>query len=106
MLFITVIALPLSVWLKGKSYCTWICGCGALAETVGDRWRQYSPKGRANTAREKQVYYVTGFSIAATILVALGIDNLGAGISISSIVTLQPHAMDQAGSGGSWPVVR
>lgn len=86
-LFITVIALPLSVWLKGKSYCTWICGCGALAETVGDRWRQYSPKGRANTAREKQVYYVTGFSIAATILVALGIDNLGAGISISSIYT-------------------
>lgn len=24
----------------------------------------------------------------------------------STMVTLQPHAMDQAGSGGSWPVVR
>ena len=56
---------------------------GALAETVGDRWRQYSPKGRANTAREKQLYYVTGFAIVATVLVALGVDHLGASISIS-----------------------
>ena len=86
-LFITLVALPISVWLRGKSYCTWICGCGALAETVGDRWRQYAPKGRANTTREKQIYYVTGFAIAATVLVALGVDHLRAGISISAVYT-------------------
>lgn len=81
--FITLVVLPISVWLRGKSYCTWLCGCGALAETVGDRWRQYSPKGKANTAREKQIYYVTGFALAATVLVALGVDHLAGGFGIS-----------------------
>ena len=84
-MFITLVGLPLSVWLRGKSYCSWICGCGALAETVGDRWRQYSPKGKANRAREKQIYYVTGFALAATVLVALGVDHLGAGFTISGV---------------------
>ncbi|MFQ5429943.1 MAG: 4Fe-4S binding protein, partial [Phycisphaerae bacterium] len=86
-LFITLVGLPIGVWLRGKSYCSWVCGCGALAETVGDRWRHYSPKGKANTAREKQIYYVTGFAIAATVLVALGVDDLGAGIRLSSFYT-------------------
>lgn len=84
-LFITFVLLPLIVWLQGKRYCSWVCGCGALAETVGDRWRHYSPKGRGNTAREKQIYYVTGFAVAATVLVALGVDQLTAGVTISSV---------------------
>ena len=87
-MFITLVVLPLSVWLRGKSYCTWLCGCGALAETVGDRWRHYSPKGRANTAREKQIYIITGFALAATLFVALGVDHLGAGISLSGFYSL------------------
>ncbi|MEE9293942.1 MAG: NAD(P)-binding domain-containing protein [Phycisphaerae bacterium] len=86
-LFITLVALPLGVWLKGKSYCSWICGCGALAETVGDGWRHYSPKGPANTAREKQVHYVTAFALVATALVALGVDHLAAGVSITGVYT-------------------
>ncbi len=86
-LFLTFVILPLIVWLRGKSYCSWVCGCGALAETVGDRWRPYSPKGKANTAREKQIMYVTGFAVAATVLVALGVDHLGAGITISGVYT-------------------
>ncbi len=92
-LFITFVPLPLIVWLRGKSYCSWACGCGALAETVGDRWRQFSPKGKPNTAREKQIVYVTGFAIAATVLVATGIDHLGAGIRIS---TLYSYTVDLA----------
>ncbi len=84
-MFITLIGLPVFVWFRGKSYCSWVCGCGALAETVGDRWRHYSPKGKANTAREKQLAYVTGFAVVATLLIAFGIDHLGAGISLSGI---------------------
>ena len=84
-MFITLVGLPIFVWLRGKSYCTWMCGCGALAETVGDRWRHYSPKGKANRAREKQIYYVTGFAIVATVLAALGYDRVGGGISVSGI---------------------
>jgi len=87
-LFITLVVLPIVVWLRGKSYCTWVCGCGALAETLGDRWRQYSPKGKANTAREKQIYYVTGFALVATVLVALGFDHLWDGVTISSVYSL------------------
>ncbi len=92
-LFITLVVLPVAVWLKGKSYCTWICGCGALAETVGDRWRQYSPKGKANTAREKQINYVTAFALLSTVLVAMGVDHLWDGVTISRVYTLTVDLM-------------
>lgn len=38
--------IPLFVLFHGKRYCSWICGCGGLAETFGDRWRHLAPKGR------------------------------------------------------------
>lgn len=42
---ITFIVIPIFVRFHGKRFCTWICGCGGLAETFGDRWRHLSPKG-------------------------------------------------------------
>jgi polyferredoxin len=44
--------IPLLVLFHGKRYCSWICGCGGLAETLGDRWRHYAPKGRKSIAWE------------------------------------------------------
>lgn len=42
----TFVVIPLIVWRWGKgAYCGWICSCGALAETVGDRHRQKMPHG-------------------------------------------------------------
>ncbi|MCB1314483.1 MAG: 4Fe-4S binding protein, partial [Leptospiraceae bacterium] len=39
-LFMTVIATPLLTFLYGKRwYCSWVCGCGGLAETLGDPFR-------------------------------------------------------------------
>lgn len=39
------IAVPLLTWYFGKRwYCSWVCGCGALAETVGDPYRSLSDK--------------------------------------------------------------
>jgi len=29
------VAVPFSVWLFGKRYCSWFCSCGNLAETIG-----------------------------------------------------------------------
>lgn len=58
--FLTLALLPILVWRRGMSYCTWICSCGGLAETVGDDWRQFSPKGPANTKRERFIYVVLG----------------------------------------------
>jgi thioredoxin reductase/ferredoxin len=37
----TLVIIPLLVWKWGKgAYCGWICSCGALAETLGDRQRE------------------------------------------------------------------
>ena len=37
--------IPILTLFHGKRYCSWICGCGGLAETLGDRWRHLAPKG-------------------------------------------------------------
>jgi len=40
-----VIATPILTYFFGKRwYCSWVCGCGGLAETLGDPWRQLSDK--------------------------------------------------------------
>lgn len=42
----TFVIIPLIVWKWGKgAYCGWICSCGALAETMGDRHRDKMPRG-------------------------------------------------------------
>lgn len=39
------IAVPVLTWYFGKRwYCSWVCGCGALAETAGDPYRSLSDK--------------------------------------------------------------
>ena len=41
----TFVATPILTYLFGKRwYCSWVCGCGGLAETLGDPWRQLSDK--------------------------------------------------------------
>ena len=47
-------AIPWASRNHGKRFCTWICGCGGLAETLGDRWRHLSPKGKRSRAWEFQ----------------------------------------------------
>ncbi len=40
-----VLAVPLLTYFFGKRwYCSWVCGCGGLAETLGDPFRQLSDK--------------------------------------------------------------
>jgi len=40
-----VIISPILTYFFGKRwYCSWVCGCGALAETVGDPFRHLSDK--------------------------------------------------------------
>ncbi len=42
---LTVIIVPVMVYFYGKRwYCSWVCGCGGLAETLGDPYRQLSSK--------------------------------------------------------------
>lgn len=40
-----IIGVPVMVYFFGKRwYCSWVCGCGGLAETLGDPYRQLSDK--------------------------------------------------------------
>ncbi len=43
----TFVLIPAIVFFWGKgAYCGWICSCGALAETLGDRHREKMPHGK------------------------------------------------------------
>ncbi len=42
---LTFIGTPVLTYFYGKRwYCSWVCGCGGLAETAGDPFRQLSDK--------------------------------------------------------------
>ena len=44
-LVLMVVISPILTYFYGKRwYCSWVCGCGALAETAGDSFRQLSSK--------------------------------------------------------------
>lgn len=39
------VLVPLYVWRNNEKFCSYLCGCGGLAETLGDRWRHLAPRG-------------------------------------------------------------
>ncbi len=42
---LSIVIIPLFAFIFGKRwYCSWVCGCGGLAETLGDPFRQLSDK--------------------------------------------------------------
>lgn len=44
-ILISFIGVPILTYYFGKRwYCSWVCGCGGLANTMGDPWRQLSDK--------------------------------------------------------------
>jgi Pyruvate/2-oxoacid:ferredoxin oxidoreductase delta subunit len=44
-ILLIIVGVPLLVYFYGKRwYCSWVCGCGGLAETLGDPYRQLSDK--------------------------------------------------------------
>ncbi|MBC8164570.1 MAG: 4Fe-4S dicluster domain-containing protein [Bryobacteraceae bacterium] len=59
--------VPILVLFHGKRYCSWICGCGGLAETVGDRWRHLAPKGDASIRWERMNTWVLGAAVVITL---------------------------------------
>ena len=66
-----IIAVPLFTYLYGKRwYCSWVCGCGGLAETMGDPFRQLSDKRLTAWQIERwMVHSVLVFSVVMTIMV-------------------------------------
>ena len=68
---VTFVVIPLFVRNHGKRFCSWICGCGGLAETLGDPWRHCSPKGERSRRWEfmGSVVLLWAFISALVILV-------------------------------------
>ncbi|WP_276366979.1 4Fe-4S dicluster domain-containing protein [Chryseolinea sp. H1M3-3] len=63
-----IIAVPVFVYFFGKRwYCSWVCGCGGLAETLGDPYRQLSDKSlKAWKIERWMVHGVLAFAIVMT----------------------------------------
>ena len=65
------VIIPLFVLWHGKRYCSWICGCGGLAETLGDRWRHLAPKGKASKRWEHMNLAILGLAVVVTLALVL-----------------------------------
>lgn len=66
-----VIAVPVITYFYGKRwYCSWVCGCGGLAETFGDPYRQQSDKSLRAWQFERWIIYgVLVFAVVMTAMV-------------------------------------
>ena len=68
-IFLVIVGVPLMVHLVGKRwYCSWVCGCGGLAETLGDPWRQLSDK--STRAWKFERYIIHGVLVFAVLMTA------------------------------------
>lgn len=63
-----VIGVPVFTFFFGKRwYCSWVCGCGGLAETLGDPYRQLSDKSlRAWRIERWLIHGVLVFAVVMT----------------------------------------
>ncbi|HSR49525.1 MAG TPA: NAD(P)-binding domain-containing protein [Acidobacteriota bacterium] len=90
----TLVVIPiLTIW-HGKRYCTWLCGCGGLAETLGDPWRHLAPKGDVSIRWEWMNAAVLIWAVAALALVA---GKIGLGYWVSGEAFTAP-TVDQHGA--------
>jgi len=68
------VATPVLTYFYGKRwYCSWVCGCGGLAETAGDPYRQLSNKSRTAWRWEVRIVY-TVLAAIITITVLLWVN--------------------------------
>jgi len=64
-----VVATPVLTYFFGKRwYCSWVCGCGGLAETLGDPWRHQSSKSTTAWKIERWSIYSVLVAVVAVTL--------------------------------------
>jgi len=68
LLMIFVISPALTYFYGKRWYCSWVCGCGGLAETAGDPFRQLSDKSLTAWKIERWlIYSILVFVVIMTI---------------------------------------
>ena len=77
-IILSIIVVPTMVYFFGKRwYCSWVCGCGGLAETLGDPYRQLSDKRLVAWKIERwTIYPILIFAIIMTIVVGFNTYNI------------------------------
>ncbi len=65
-----LIGVPVITYFYGKRwYCSWVCGCGGLAETLGDPYRQLSDKSLRAWKFERWIIH--GVLVAAVVMTVM-----------------------------------
>lgn len=91
-IILIVIGVPLLTYFYGKRwYCSWVCGCGGLAETLGDPYRQLSDKSLKAWKVER--YMVHGVLVFAILMTAVTIVNYFMEFGLLGQATNQLHSI-------------
>jgi Pyruvate/2-oxoacid:ferredoxin oxidoreductase delta subunit len=90
-ILLIVVGVPVFTYFYGKRwYCSWVCGCGGLAETVGDGFRHLSDKSLKAWQWER--WMIHGVLVLAVIMTTLTIVNYFSSFSLLGQVTNQLHS--------------
>ncbi|MFT5682007.1 MAG: NosR/NirI family nitrous oxide reductase transcriptional regulator [Myxococcota bacterium] len=66
---VSFIALPLYIRRNGQRFCSYLCGCGGLAETLGDFWRHLAPRGITAKKSESFGRIIMLLAVPVTLLI-------------------------------------
>jgi thioredoxin reductase/polyferredoxin len=68
---VSFVAIPLYVRKNGERFCSYLCGCGGLAETLGDFWRHLAPRGATSYKSEWVGRIIFALAIPVTVMICL-----------------------------------
>lgn len=92
-IFLFLVGVPVLVYFFGKRwYCSWVCGCGGLAETAGDSFRQQSDKSLGAWKVER--YLIHGVLVFAIFMTALVLYTYSSGNS--TVMGLNTYAVRES----------
>ena len=74
--FVSFVLIPLYVRKHGERFCSYMCGCGGLAETLGDFFRELAPRGKLAKKLEASGRWIFLLAIPVTGLILLDAWNL------------------------------
>jgi ferredoxin-type protein NapH len=90
-ILLIIVGVPVFTYFFGKRwYCSWVCGCGGLAETVGDSFRQLSDKSVKAWKFERWIIH--SVLVLAVVMTGVTIANYFSGFSFLGNVTNQLHS--------------
>lgn len=91
-IILIVLGVPILTYFYGKRwYCSWVCGCGGLAETLGDPYRQLSDKSLKAWKIER--YLIHGVLVFAVLMTLVTITNYFMEFGLLGQATDQLHSI-------------